>query len=229
MSYLVNKLHATVFARYDLSDSLEFARNARRAKAEVLDGEPLILPIPDDAPSDTPRVFLKSKDERYSCGFAPDELQVSFSEPGLPHYRLEESKAGFIDLLDAQVSNAMLSAKGDIRHMHFVVELVALQNDPVQILKTMYIKEQLLGRPTELIVGFSNEMVWDDIEIRMRCAINAGESYTDAGEKKETIGVQFTMLTDMKNMSKERAIALVDRAFTYISNSIDSIAPQLSE
>ena len=54
----------------DLSDRLKIAENIRATTKSVLDGQPTILPIPDDAPPEIPRIMLSSKDKRFICNVA---------------------------------------------------------------------------------------------------------------------------------------------------------------
>lgn len=59
-----------------LVDKLDIARIFREEIGEPLSGEPTILPIPNDAPPEIPRIILSSPDKIFICNISP--LRVDF-------------------------------------------------------------------------------------------------------------------------------------------------------
>lgn len=59
-------------------DKLKMANALNDVLSGILDGDPIILPVPDDAPSEIARTQLKSKDERYSLSIAKNRLDFTF-------------------------------------------------------------------------------------------------------------------------------------------------------
>ena len=55
----------------------------------VLDGDPAIIPLPDDAPPEIPRIILKSKDEQYNLKTANSRIDFFF------RYKKEQEKTPF--------------------------------------------------------------------------------------------------------------------------------------
>lgn len=72
---------ALFFTSLNFADKLEIA-NSLTKSLSVLDGNPLIIPIPDDAPADIPRIILKSKNEDYSVNIAPQRVDFFYNEKG---------------------------------------------------------------------------------------------------------------------------------------------------
>ena len=54
----------------DLSDRLKVAELIKKELGDILDGTPTILPIPDDAPLEIPRVIFPSKNNEFVCNVA---------------------------------------------------------------------------------------------------------------------------------------------------------------
>lgn len=57
-----------------LVDKLDTARIFREEMGEDLSGEPTILPIPNDAPSEIPRIILSSSDKVFVCNISPTRV-----------------------------------------------------------------------------------------------------------------------------------------------------------
>lgn len=57
----------------DLSDKLEVANKVKKA-LDILDGDPTVLPIPNDAPLEIPRIILTSKSKVFSCNISPERI-----------------------------------------------------------------------------------------------------------------------------------------------------------
>ena len=77
LTFKIYKFLAAVFTP-DLSEarSARFLNLALELLGKRLDGEPVILPIPQDAPADIPRVLLSSADKKWS-------LQISLARTNL--------------------------------------------------------------------------------------------------------------------------------------------------
>ena len=80
--FTVVKVLAAIFTPdFNISNSLKIANTAFNLMGDRLDGEPTILPIPQDAPADIPRVTLQSSDNLLSLSVAPSRTNLVFSIP----------------------------------------------------------------------------------------------------------------------------------------------------
>ncbi|MBU3979476.1 hypothetical protein KJ980_03955 [Patescibacteria group bacterium] len=76
----VKSIHSAFFlSSINVSDKLILASNLKSILGEVLDGEPLILPIPDNAPHEIPRIILKSKNEEYELNISLSRVDFIFN------------------------------------------------------------------------------------------------------------------------------------------------------
>jgi hypothetical protein len=74
-SLLIRTIQAAFFlTNIDLSDRIEVANKTKRKLSPLLEGTPTILPIPDDAPLEIPRVVLKSENGKYTCNISANRL-----------------------------------------------------------------------------------------------------------------------------------------------------------
>ena len=78
---IVNVLAAIFTPDFNISSSLKVANFANSLLDDRLDGEPTILPIPQDAPAEIPRVTLKSSDNLLSLSISPSRTNLEFKIP----------------------------------------------------------------------------------------------------------------------------------------------------
>lgn len=58
----------------DLSNKLDIASKVNSYLKNLFDGDPTILPIPNDAPFELPRIMLNSKNKLFSCNISPQRV-----------------------------------------------------------------------------------------------------------------------------------------------------------
>jgi len=63
---------------FHLTDKVSFTKELLGFTKDIFDGEPLILPTPDDVPKDIPRIILKSTDSSYYANISLDRLDFNF-------------------------------------------------------------------------------------------------------------------------------------------------------
>lgn len=70
-------LQSTFFvSNTDISDKLSVANKIRGGLSDILNGDPTILPIPDDAPPIFPRIILNSVDKTFSCNVSAERVDL---------------------------------------------------------------------------------------------------------------------------------------------------------
>jgi len=229
MQFLLDSIHVHLFSAFDLTDSLETAKSLRSKLSDKLDGEPVILPVPDDAPSDIPRILLNSKDSKYTCHVSSIRLELSFSEPGLPKYRLDELRNEYLSLISNTLDVVKDQWKSKISGVGIIIELIALAEDPVAYLKNIYIKDGVLTAPTQLQVMYMDKLQWDDIQINRGYRLFAGEFRDESGSRHKMVTMYCdinTLSDEKKDYRKDTIMSISDKAITYVSENIDIVFPQ---
>jgi len=229
MQFLLDNIHNHLFSTFDLTDSLETAKSLRTKIIDKLDGEPVILPVPSDAPSGIPRILLNSKDGKYTCYLSNMRLDLSFSEPGLPKYRLDELRNEYLSLVSNTLDVVKDQWKSKISAFGITVELVAQAKDPVVHLKNIYIKDGVLTAPTQLQIQYMDKLQWDDIQINRGYRLFAGELSDESGTRHKMVTMYCdinTLSDEKKDYGKDTLLSLIVKAITYVSENIDIVFPQ---
>lgn len=63
----------------DLSDKLDVANKVKK-ELDILDGDPTVLPVPNDAPLEIPRIILTSKNKAFSCNISPERIDFVINQ-----------------------------------------------------------------------------------------------------------------------------------------------------
>src|SRR5919106_420234 len=86
----------------DLSDRLKVASMIKDEIGEVLDGTPTILPMPDDAPLEIPRIVLSSKDKTTALNVAVSRIDYIYkTSEGEQGIEIKEFQEDFISKVNA--------------------------------------------------------------------------------------------------------------------------------
>jgi hypothetical protein len=229
MQFLLDHIHIHLFSPFDLTDSLETAKSLRSKLKDKLDGEPIVLPVPDSAPPDLPSILLKSKDGKYTCHVSSVKLELSYSEPGLPKYRLDEFKDDYLSLVGNTIDAVKFQLKSKISSIGITIELIALSEDPVTYLKEIYIKEGLLTSATQLGITYMDKLRWYDLQINRGYRLYAGTFSDESGSKYKMVTMYCdinTLSADKKDYDKDIAMNIIKQAISYVSENIDIVFPQ---
>lgn len=79
IKYGLDSLQTVIFvSSLDFTDKLDIAQNLKKIKSINIGGEPAVIPLPNDAPLEIPRIMLKSIDQSYSINASPSRIDVIF-------------------------------------------------------------------------------------------------------------------------------------------------------
>lgn len=138
----------------------------------------MVLPLPSDAPSEIPRIVLKSKDEHYSCNVSG--VRVDF------FYREKEPSQKWTDLRDeyhrhllAISQTVVETLRTSITRLGSIVEFyVPIGVSPSVAMRQAYLKEGVLPGEREIQLGALDRQYWETKEINrwVRVTGKDGES-----------------------------------------------------
>ncbi|MBM3118488.1 MAG: hypothetical protein FJ006_02885 [Chloroflexi bacterium] len=165
MDFFVRSLQAAIFGIINIRDPLEVGHQLRSATGGLFDGEPLVLPLPSDAPQEIPRIVLRDKEDRYSCNISSSRLDL--------FYRKKDPSQKWVDLRDeylghlSVVSRALLTnLRVDITRLGSVAEFaVPMDANPNSIIRKIFLKEGALVGEHALQLHILHRQSWETTEI----------------------------------------------------------------
>lgn len=165
MDFLIRSFQAALFGHIDIRDPLEVGHQLRSKTGNLFDGEPLVLPLPSDAPLEIPRIILKSKDDVHSCNVSAERLDL--------FYRAKQPTRKWIDLREEYFSRLSLISQTLVETLGVHVERlgsIAQFDVPVgqgasSIIRKAYLKDGILPGQHEIQLGVLDRQSWETIEI----------------------------------------------------------------
>jgi len=71
MPFFVRRILVVLFGNIGLSDRIGVAQSLNKGAKKLFSGEQTILPIPDDAPPEIPRIILGDREKVFRCQVSP--------------------------------------------------------------------------------------------------------------------------------------------------------------
>lgn len=155
LDFTVDRLQTGLFlSTLDHSDKLRLAQNVIVASQELLAGEPVVLPIPEDSPPELPRLILKSKDERYSFALTGNRADFVFSETdSVPSLAFDTVFPEYLDTLLSITTVLKQKHKASIVRIGFVARFFSV----LETSSNRFIRENFLN-PNRLIIGYETNV-----------------------------------------------------------------------
>lgn len=192
---LSKKIQIALFSPgVDLSDKLSLAHTIKSSLSSYLDGDPIILPVPDDAPMEIPRIIMRSKDDSISINIASNKIDL-FLQQSEPNSELRSFSKLFTKnskIYEEVLKVLMRSTRTVMNRSGYVVNLEIETKDPVDFIQTKYLNSK----------SFSKKLQ----EINLGVLINE-----KLGGKNSNIWFRINPIRDSKGeLDKEKLSALFD-------------------
>lgn len=163
MQIKIRKIQTAIFTKnFQIADDYDRAQlllDLKSATFDTFNGDPVLIPVPNDAPLDIPRVILNSIDKAYSCNVALNRTDVFYNVP-------DDSEINLNVLLQTQKNNSLKlfnflkSKSATINRVGFVVNIdfiMVEENDKnsFDYLKEHFFKNDKLKDPKELLLRYN--------------------------------------------------------------------------
>lgn len=111
--------------RINLSKPIEIASSfmSNAGIGNLYNGQPTILPIPQDAPSEIPRIILKNANESYVCNFSQDRVDFTFNRKDSSG-TLQDASDTFLNYLISHVEVINNNLRVPINRIGILITLV---------------------------------------------------------------------------------------------------------
>jgi len=99
MDFYVSNLQTAIFiTNLDFSNKIGFISQLNQETDNLFDGDPIILPIPNDAPPEVPRIILKSQDDSYTLNLCQNRVDLFYNERDLKNFSPTHSLSELIPI-----------------------------------------------------------------------------------------------------------------------------------
>ncbi len=146
LEFTVVKVLAAIFTPdFNMSNSLNIANTAFNLLGDRLDGEHSILPIPQDAPADIPRITLRSSDKLLSLTIAPSRTNLVFNIPLDSVLDIIDHPSYYSDLSKFFVE---FSTKLDLKvqRLGYVTDRLILKEDALYLILNQFCNKEKINK-----------------------------------------------------------------------------------
>src|SRR3989344_2896066 len=200
-----------------LSDKLILSSQLIKETGNFLNGDPIMLPIPPDAPPEFPRMILKSKNEKYlleikssRIDFIVKDDQADKSQKNYPAQLIKDYQTK-LQSLSSSIINIF---KTKVIRLGFVLNLQFKVNDAVEAVKKSYIKDIKFTKDIfDVNAGFLNKITINNLTTNIWFRVNALRS-PEKDKDNKILLVMFDM-----NTVPEKILDLTDRNIIDFTNS----------
>ena len=100
---MIQSFQITLFAAtINLTNKVALVDQIDKALENLFNGEPLIMPLPENAPPEIPRIILNSKDQEFSLNISPVRIDLIFNnkkQASMEFKKLSEQMKKYMDLI----------------------------------------------------------------------------------------------------------------------------------
>jgi len=225
LQYFIHSMNSVFYASLNLQNKLELASILHNETKIVFDGESIILPVPDDAPSEIPRIILTSKDNEHKCQISKERVEFIYSNEANPDREVSELREQFLVTLGDIAKVVKSSWKAEVYRLGFVFNSVSHYKAPVEIIKTKFIREGVLNHPRRLEVFVLDRMTWDNLKINRGYRVSTLIKH-EGKEERKLLSVNFDINTipeEKYSFDTESIVAFYDKAILNIGESLRSL------
>ena len=231
LRYFLQVVTAVFIGRYNLADRLAKANILHQAVKDVFNGDPVLFPIPDEAPPEIPRIILASKDHKYLSTVAANRAEVIYNEQGTPNKDPLSIRDDYLKLINQFAKVFKLEWNDEILRLGLLMNLVSFVENPVQLIMKSYIREGSMANPQQLEVHSLVRIQLDDLGVNRWCRLSSLEMPGPTGVRQA-----LRVVLDLNTPSEEgRAftydaiIGFYDRASRYALSNLNLLFPGRSE
>jgi len=224
----VRSILVVFFSNIDLSNRIEVAASLNKYTGNLFNGESAILPIPEDAPHEIPRIILDNKEKIFGCVVSPKRLEFSFKQKEDENRKLEEVQEDFLNQLSNIAKAAKTELKAKVERLGIIVRLVMFPDEnPADFLIRKFLTQGMIVDPRELHLDFLHRFDLGDFKVnrwhRFRCFSPEAE---EALEKPKAllIDTDINTVPEIKyDFGAEQTPAFCSQVFTFVKSDLESL------
>jgi len=201
----------------DKTEKIDLLEKVNGKCGAILDGEPVVLPVPPDGPPDIPRFQLNSKDNAYRYGISLVRSDLSFHQIDEPNSQITDVS---IDLLkfEKELLNIYVQEKSwKITRLALIVDYVAeLEDKTSEFIMNNFLKQKDSYSSVELSLLKKGAINGHNINrwFRIKCI--------------ERVANSLHLKVDINTFAEEKLDIGVDEMIGFYNGAIEHMTQEIS-
>jgi len=217
------------------SDKLSLSAQLIKESGNIFDGDPIMLPIPPEAPPEFPRMILKSKDEKYILEIKSSRIdfivksdEKDKSQKNYPATLIKD----YQNKLQSLSSSIISVFKTKIVRLGFIINIQFKVNDAVEIIKKSYISDSKFTKDAyDLNIGFLNKITLNSTNTNIWFRANASRS-PDEDKDNKILLVMFdtnTVPEKILDLTAQNITDFTKTTLEYLDKNLKNYLPEYDE
>lgn len=207
----------------NLTKPIDIAQGLISATGTLFDGQPIILPIPPDAPPEVPRIIVKNSSDTYTCNVSQNRIDFIFTEKGMFRSMRDESDK-FLNHLLSLIELLKSNLKITITRAGTIATLMLpLKESSNKFISEKYLKEHLFNGTYEIQFGILKKLQLTGYEVNCWFRLNTLRNMKDVSDDR-TMLVTFDVNTQPEvsyDLSKDQIGIFFNSAIKYIEENLN--------
>ena len=227
---VVKVLGAVFTPEFNITNALKIANVVFGIAGERLDGEPTMMPIPQDAPAEIPRIILTSSDKLLSVSISPVRTNFEFKVPQGAMVEMIDYRSYYSGMAEffSKYSEA-LDLK--VQRLGYVTERLIVKDDVISYILERFCRDNQTqkGRPFYNTKRFEIHSLknyeWDGFQVNSWVRIKCFPIGTKDKENKPALLVEndLNTLSYDEDPGADFNAAEISKYFEDIPNHLDQI------
>ncbi len=217
------------------SDKLGLSAQLIKETGNIFDGDPIMLPVPPDAPSEFPRMILKSKDDKYILEIKSSRIDFIVksdskdkSQKNYPATLIKD----YQDKLTSLSASIINVFKTKIVRIGFILNIQFKVNDAVEIIKKSYISDSKFTKEAyDLNIGFLNKVTLNGTDVNIWFRANALR-LPEKDKDNKILLVMFDVNTipdKVLDLSNQNIADFTETTIKYLNKNLKSYLPEYDD
>lgn len=207
----------------NLNRPLDIAQGLISATGTLFDGQPIILPIPPDAPPEVPRIIVKNSNDSYTCNISKNRIDFIFTEKGM-FRSMRDEKDNFLNHLLSLVDLFKSNFKISITRIGTIATfLLPLGESSNKFITEKFLKEYLFGGTYEIQFGVLKKLQLAGYGANCWFKLNTFRNMQDVSDDRAML-VAFDVNTQPEvsyDLNKDQIGIFFNSAIKYIEETIE--------
>lgn len=188
----------------------------------LYNGQPTILPIPQDAPGEIPRIILKNANESYACNISQDRIEFTFKRKA-SQVTLQDVSDTFLNYLISHVDVINNVLKVPISRIGIIVTLVfPLKESSNKFVSEKFLKEHLFENSHDVQLGILKREQLAGFETNCWFRMNTMRNKKDQLDDRALL-IVYDINTPPENLfdlTRDQVSILYNSSIKYLTDSL---------
>jgi hypothetical protein len=206
----------------NVSKPLDVAQGLISSTGALFDGQPIILPIPPDAPPELPRIIVRNSSGTYTCNVSKNRIDFIFTDKAMAP-SLKDKSEEFLNYLLSLVDFLKSTLRTIINRIGTIASLVLPLNESSnKFISEKFLREHLFDSTYEIQLGVLKKIQLTGYKANCWFRLNTLRNTKDISDDRAML-ITFDVNTEPEvtyELNKDQVGIFFNSAVKYIEENL---------